>query len=132
MKCHGFLKGKEHGFEMSTFKTVPHCARGGGVKLDLEFEELERRWDKLTPRERAAILVIAGIWDGIATTYTWTKGKRARKKESPVWLATALNILRDGGMAISNREIARRVGVSHSTLMRNETFRNARKTFVMS
>lgn len=50
--------------------------RKEGRVLDLEFEELERRWERLTPRERAVILVAAGVRDAFPAGHGALKGKR--------------------------------------------------------
>jgi hypothetical protein len=52
------------------------------------------------------------------------KYNKAQKGDAPEWLPLALTLLRDGGNCISDRG-ARRVGVSHTLLVRHPTYRRA-------
>ncbi|HEY3322179.1 MAG TPA: hypothetical protein VGP72_17075 [Planctomycetota bacterium] len=97
--------------------------------MDTELARLNEVWEKLPKRVRAAVLVLAGVREAPAGEARRERHKRARKGEPPDWLALALNLLRDGGVYMTNREIARRVGVSHALLTRNEVFRRARRTY---
>jgi hypothetical protein len=47
----------------------------------------------------------------------------------PEWLAMALNILKDSSGYLTDREIAKRVGVSPSTLC-NQAYKNAKQTYL--
>jgi hypothetical protein len=64
---------------------------------------------------------------GPKTTY-----HRVVKGEMPSWLPVALNLLKDSKRHLSDREIAKRVGVATSTLSRNPAYRRAKRTFAQS
>jgi hypothetical protein len=92
-----------------------------------ELEALAKVWERITPRARAIILITAGVWDAPRPYARKTRSKRTRKGETPPWLLPAINLLRDTGGQLSDREIARRIGVAHSSLVRNETYLRARE-----
>ncbi|HYG76383.1 MAG TPA: HTH domain-containing protein [Planctomycetota bacterium] len=95
-------------------------------------EELERvieAWEKLTPRVRDAILVLAGVVK-VVPYGTLPHSKRTVRGETPSWLLNALTMLKDSKGYLSDREIAKRLGVSSSTLSRNSEYRHARKTYL--
>ena len=48
----------------------------------------------------------------------------------PDWLLTALNLLRDGNGYLSDREMAKRVGVAPSTLSRHPVYQRAKRTYL--
>ena len=92
-----------------------------------EVEALAKVWPRLAARKRAIILITAGVWE-TPNPYERAAHRQAKKGETPAWLIPALNLLRDSGGQLSDREIARRVGVSHSTLVRNKTYMRARES----
>ena len=93
-----------------------------------ELEALAKVWEKITPRARAIILITAGVWDAPSPYATKPRHRRAKKGEMPPWLLPALNLLKDSDGQISDREIAQRIGVANSTLIRNQTYMRARQT----
>ena len=102
------------------------------MEYESEGREVERlfiAWPKLPKLTKAAILVLAGVRDapgpGPRTTY-----RRVIKGETPEWMAVALNLLKDSKGYMSDREIARRVGVSHTLLVRHPGYRRAKRTYV--
>src|SRR4051812_44402698 len=92
-----------------------------------EFEQLRRVWPSLSPRWRAAILVLAGIRKAPEPTPERRQYSRTAKGDTPAWLLPALNLLKDTGGNLPDREIARRMGISHTLLSRNQTYQNAKK-----
>ena len=100
----------------------------GYQRREKELEELSKVWEGLSPWTRAVILITAGVWKAPNPYAVKLRFQRAKKGETPVWLLPAMNLLRDTGGQMPDREIARRVGVSHSTLTRNETYMRARQT----
>ncbi|MCY3022472.1 MAG: hypothetical protein NTW87_26120 [Planctomycetota bacterium] len=102
------------------------------MEYESEGRELERlfiAWPKLPERTRAAILVLAGVREvpgpGRRSTY-----RRVLKGATPEWMAVALNLLKDSKGYMSDREIAKRVGVSHTTLCRQPLYQWARRIYV--
>jgi hypothetical protein len=93
-----------------------------------ELERLFIAWPKLPEKTKGAILVLAGVREvpgpGRRTVY-----RRVLKGQTPDWLAVALNLLKDSKGHISDREIAKRVGVATSTLTRNAVYRRAKRTY---
>ena len=94
-----------------------------------ELEQLKRVWSRLTPRWRAAILVLAGIRKAPEAKPERRQFERTAKGETPAWLLPALNLLKDTGGNLPDREIARRMGISHALLSRNQTYQNAKKAY---
>lgn len=97
--------------------------------MDEELMQLVEGWEKLPVRIRGTILVLAGIRDSVDRRGV-VKRERTKKGETPGWLVLALNILRDSGRYLSDREIARRVGVSQSQLSRSRRYQHARETYL--
>jgi len=94
-----------------------------------EFRSLGQRWHKLSNRTRSAILVMAGIY---RVPRDARPVRRTPTGEQPHWLPTALLILKDANAQISDRKLARRLGIAQSTLARNPTFQQARKSYAQS
>lgn len=97
-------------------------------RREKELEALAKVWERLTPRARAIILITAGVWDAPSPYAPKPRHPRAKKGEMPPWLLPAMNLLKDADGQLSDRQIARRIGVAHSTLIRNETYMRARQT----
>ena len=93
---------------------------------DEQLNELNKVWPKLSRRQRDIILLAAGL---IAIPHKRRPLRPTPRGETPHWLALALNILKDSTGQLSDREIARRIGVSDSTLCRNETYRHAKHVY---
>jgi hypothetical protein len=93
-----------------------------------ELEALTKVWETLSPRARAVILITAGVCDAPHLYAPKADHRRAKKGELPPWLMPAMNLLKDSDGQLSDRDIAQRIGVSHSTLIRNETYMRARQT----
>lgn len=93
-----------------------------------QFAALEKVWHRLPARTRGGILVIAGVFQ---TPKDGRTIQRTKSGEAPHWLPTALNILKDAKADISDRAMARRLGVAQSTLARNILYQHARKTFMI-
>ncbi len=112
------------------FKSLPELD-----KVPKELRRLNENWDSLPQLSRDLILILGRVRK---ISHSSVKGKvrleeaawLKKRGKNPQWLSMALNIVKDSKGFLSDREIARRVGVSHSTLCRNETYRNARKTYV--
>jgi hypothetical protein len=129
-KADGFLQRPS---EEAALTRPNHLGRRrGGMAFESAGRELERlfiAWPKLPEKSKAAILVLAGVRDvpgpGPRTTY-----RRVLKGETPDWLAVALNLLKDSKGYMSDREIARRVGVSHTLLCRHPDYQRAKRVFV--
>ena len=84
-------------------------------------------WPKLSRRERDGILVLAGV---ITLPRDPHGSHRTPRGATPEWLPVALNLLKDSTGQLSDREISKRLCISHSTLVRNEIYRNARDVFL--
>jgi len=86
-------------------------------------------WPKLPEHVRAGIFVLAGVRKPPGPGPR-RKLSRAPKGETPRWLLIALNILKDSQGQLSDREIAERVDVSHSTLSRNPEYQRAKRVYL--
>jgi len=99
-----------------------------GPQSPSEIDRLVRVWPRLSPRVRAAILVLAGIRE-----FPPADKRRphvvTRRGETPAWLLPAMNLLKDTNGNLPDREIARRMGIAHSTLLRNQAYLRAREAF---
>ena len=107
-------------------------AEGSGMDYESEGRELQRlfiAWRKLPEKTKAVILVLAGVREtpgpGPKTVY-----RPAQKGATPEWVAVALNLLKDSEGCMSDREIARRVGVSHTILGRQPVYQRAKRTYL--
>jgi hypothetical protein len=101
------------------------------MAYDTEGHELQRlfaNWGKLSERAKSIILIAAEVRPPSGPGQ-FRKIRRVRKGESPGWLPTALNILKDAQGYITDRQMAVMVGVSASTISRNATYQNAVKTY---
>jgi hypothetical protein len=96
-----------------------------------EWSDLARVWTRLPPRVRDGILVLAGIRQ-VQPEEDRQARRRARPGETPAWLVTALNVLRDSKGYLSDREVAERTGVAASTLSRHEGYQRAKRTYLES
>lgn len=97
-------------------------------RREKELEALAKVWERLSPRVRAIILITAGVWKAPNPYELTPRNQRTKKGEMPPWLLPAMNLLKDSGGQLSDREVARRVGVAHSSLVRNETYMRARQS----
>jgi hypothetical protein len=88
-----------------------------------QVRKLLKVWPKLSRRQRDGILVLAGV---IALPRDPHGSHRTPHGATPDWLPVALNILKDSTGQLSDREIAKRIGVAHSTLVRNQTSMHAK------
>ena len=77
-------------------------------------------------RERDTILVLAGV---IALPRDPHGSHRTPHGATPDWLPVALNILKDSTGQLSDREISERIGVAHSTLVRNTAYMHAKHVY---
>jgi hypothetical protein len=101
------------------------------MAYDSEGHELQRlfaNWGKLSERAKSIILIAAEVRQPSGPG-PFRKILKPRKGESPAWLITALTILRDSSGQLSDREIAERLGVSHSTLSRSPEYQRAKQAF---
>lgn len=101
------------------------------MAYDTEGHELQRlfaNWGKLSERAKSAILILAEVRPP-AGPGPFRKIVKPRKGESPGWLIIALNILRDSSGQLSDREIAERLAVSHSTLSRSPEYQRAKQAY---
>lgn len=99
--------------------------------IDNEGHELMRlfaNWRRLPDRAKAAILVLAEVREAPGAG-PQRKIKRRRSGESPVWLITALTILKDTEGRITDRAMAKRLDVSTSSISRCEAYQHAKKTY---
>ena len=101
------------------------------MEYESEGRELERlfiAWRKLPEKTKGAILVLAGVREtpgpGPQTL------RHVKKGETPDWLVTALNWLKDSRGYVSDRELARRLRVSPSTLSRHAGYQRAKRTYL--
>ena len=95
---------------------------------------LFENWDSL-PKLNQDLILILGRVNRIThaakgKVRVEATGRRHKRGAEPEWLVMALTILKDSKGYLSDSEIARRVGVHRSTLCRNETYRNARRTYM--
>jgi hypothetical protein len=97
-----------------------------------ELELLSEVWPKLSPQMRAGILVMAGVLPVPEQNTERRKFPLTKRGETPSWLLPALNILKDSNGRLSDREIARRLGISSSTMTRNQTYLRAREAYYLS
>ena len=93
---------------------------------DEQLNELNKVWPKLSRRQRDIILLAAGL---IAIPHKRRPLRPTARGETPHWLALALNILKDSTGQLSDREIAERIGVAHSTLVRNTAYMHAKHVY---
>jgi hypothetical protein len=101
------------------------------MPADTEGHELQRlfaNWGKLSPRVKSAILVLAEVRPPTGPGQ-FRKIVRPKRGESPAWLITALNLLKDSTGRMSDRKIAQRLNVSHTTLSRCPEYQHAKKTY---
>jgi len=91
-----------------------------------QVRKLLKVWPKLSRRERDGILVLAGV---IALPRDRHGSHRTPHGATPDWLPVALNILKDSTGQLSDREISKKLGISNSSLSRNETYRRAKRTY---
>ena len=93
-----------------------------------ELERLFIAWPKVPDRTKAAILVLAGVREvpgpGRRTVY-----RRVLNGETPEWLPLVLNLLKVSKGYMSDREIARRAGMSHTLLCRHPVYRWAKRVY---
>lgn len=91
-----------------------------------ELQQLNAVWGKLRRRTREGILVLAGVrhLPRKKILATWKK----KRGETPDWLVSALNLLKDSQGYMTDREIARRLGIANSTLVRSPAYKHARRT----
>src|SRR4051812_27833416 len=94
-----------------------------------ELELLSEVWPRLSPQMRAGILVTAGVLPVPEQNTERRQFPPTKKGETPAWLLPAMNILKDSNGRLSDREIARRLGISSSTMTRNETYLRAREAY---
>ena len=101
------------------------------MEYESEGRELERlfiAWPKLPEKTKGAILVLAGVREtpgpGPRTL------RRVKKGETPDWLVTALNLLKDSRGYVPDREIARRLRVAPSTLSRHAGYQEAKRVYL--
>ena len=104
---------------------------GAGFRLskDEDLQRLIENWHSLPHRTREAILILGHVRT-VSRKGTKANTWPVKRGETPEWLATAVNILKDSGRYLTDREIAEKVGVNPSTLCRNETYVNAKKTYL--
>lgn len=93
-----------------------------------QLDALKKVWPRLSVRARGTIMVAAGIVKIPADAQVIL---RTKKGEPSHWLPVALNILKDAEADISDRAMAKRVGVATSTLTRNELYQHAKKTYMI-
>ena len=98
-------------------------------KLPAELRRLNETWHTLPRHVQEGILVLARVRP-IPSGKELASNRRPTEGETPEWLLMALNILKDSSGYLSDREIARRVGVNHTTLCRNEVYKNAKRTYL--
>jgi hypothetical protein len=98
-------------------------------RREKELEAVAKVWERLSARERAIILVTAGVWDAPNPYGPKSQPRRSKKGETPAYLLPAMNLLKESDGQLTDREIARRVGVANSTLVRNETYMRARQAY---
>ena len=91
-----------------------------------QVRKLLKVWPKLSRRERDGILVLAGV---ITLPRDPHGSHRTPRGATPEWLPVALNILKDSTGQLSDREISKKLGISNSSLSRNETYRRAKRTY---
>ena len=95
-------------------------------------EDLERLvavWPDLPRRTREGILMLAGLRK-LPNVKNLASGWRRRRGDTPDWMVNALNLLKDSKGYMTDREIARRLGVANSTLVRSRAYQHARKTYL--
>jgi hypothetical protein len=98
-------------------------------RREKELDALAKVWDRLSARKRAIVMITAGVWDAPNPYGPKPRQQRPKKGETPAHLLPALNLLKESAGQLSDREIARRVGVANSTLVRNETYMRARQSY---
>lgn len=98
-------------------------------ELPKDLQRLNENWHTLPRRAQEAILILGRVRP-ISRASTPASPRRPKRGEMPEWLITALNILKDAKGYMPDSEIARRVGVNQSTLCRNETYVNAKRSYL--
>lgn len=95
-------------------------------------EDLERLiavWPELPRRTREGILMLAGLRK-LPNVKNLASSWRRSRGDTPDWMVSALNLLKDSKGYMTDREIARRLGVANSTLVRSPAYQHARKTYL--
>ena len=111
--------------KFGTFRTLPELE-----KLPVELRRLNEKWQTLPRHVQQGILILARVRPVPSATPLAERRPQAAPGETPEWLLMALNILKDSKGFLSDREISRRVGINHSTLCRNEAYKNAKRTYL--
>ena len=101
----------------------PVPALAPGIPKDLQ--RLNENWRTLPRRIQEVILILGRVRPVPRSRIR--VAQRHKPGEMAEYLITALNILKESTRYLSDREIARRVGVSASTLSRNETYVKAKR-----
>jgi hypothetical protein len=99
-------------------------------EADLELNQFLKAWPKMARRTQEAILVLAGVMKARHAERSWDVPPRTKPGEVPNWYLLALNLLKDSDGYCSDREIARRLGISNSTLVRHPGYQHARATYL--
>ena len=99
-------------------------------EAELELHQFLKAWPKMARRTQEAILVLAGVMKARHAEQSWDMRPRAKPGEVPNWYLLALNLLKDTDGFCSDREIARRLGIANSTLVRHPGYRQARATYI--
>ncbi|HYG75233.1 MAG TPA: hypothetical protein VEK08_09550 [Planctomycetota bacterium] len=102
---------------------------GWGFALSKDLQRLNEKWHTLPRHIQEVILMLARVRK-IPRTRTKADTWPQKPRETPEWLLTAITILKDSKGYITDREIAKRVGVSPSTLSRNEAYGKAKRTYL--
>ena len=98
-------------------------------RREKELEAVKKVWDRVSARKRAIVLIELGVWDAPNPYAPKPRQQRSKKGETPSFLLPAMNLLKESDGQLSDRQIADRVGVANSTLVRNETYMRARQAY---
>jgi hypothetical protein len=110
----------------------PVFERGYEARLSKDLRQFLENWPTLPHRDQELILILARVRKIPHGNVKSKASKTAQQKhgETREWLLTAIAKFKDSNGYMTDREIARHVGVSPTTLSRNAAYKHAKRTFL--